>query len=107
MLEKCEQADAYTGEGRPVCDEGNGCVACWGKHNAYLDANRPSLSPDFAEFYDYICMHKRVMQVARLKKEDFLGLYDWLEALERSIRTGEYRHGKIVFERTLAEMKKS
>lgn len=106
MMEKCDQTDAYTGEGRPQCDDGQGCVSCQAKHHKYLDENRPLRSPDFQEFFDYVCMFKRVLQLGRVGKDDLPPetLYGWLDEMERSIRTGKYRHTLFAYERILAEM---
>ncbi len=106
MPAKCDQADTYTGEGRPKCYGGNGCIQCWATHNKYLDDHRPPFSPDFQEFYDYLCKYKRVMQAGRLGKDDLPSetLYEWINDLERSIRTGKYRHHLINLERVLVDM---
>lgn len=106
LLVKCEGADGYTGEGRPKCDHGKGCIACWRKHNDWLDETRPPMSADFQEFYDYVCMYKRMLQNAKFKSEDFPAgsMYDTFSAFEKTMRTGEYRHKKIVLEQTFKEL---
>jgi hypothetical protein len=106
IMERCGGVETYTGEGRPQCDEGRGCVACYAKHHRYLDAHRPVKSPDFEEFYRYICMYKRIMQLGRLSKADLPSenLYDWIDELERSVRTGDYRHKMVGLEHVLADM---
>jgi hypothetical protein len=103
MLLKCDGNAKYTGKKRPTCDSGEGCVACWQKHNQYLDGHRPKMSKDFEEFYHYICKYKRLLQSSGIDPVT----YGFVAGIERTIRNGQYRHGLIAFDRTfeqLAEM---
>jgi len=105
MLERCEKADKYEGKKDPDCgDDGKGCIACWRKHHEYVAAHRPKMSADFREFYDFAAMQKRLFQVAGqgggFDNED----YRIWAAIEKMIRTGDYRHNLAAMRKILEEI---
>jgi hypothetical protein len=45
-----------------------------------------------------------MLQIGKFKETELPGTYQWVEDLEKTLRTGEYRHKMITFERILDEI---